>query len=115
MAEHLFCKQAAVSSILTSGSLSKIWYTADSRDAKDSQDLKDSKKRKEIMAKKKKGPRHHVGLQCQKCKAFNYITEYNKVNEQLKEQRSGKKTFPLKKYCNRCRAHTEHKMVKKLK
>lgn len=67
------------------------------------------------MAGKKKGPRQHVGLQCKECGAFNYITQYNKVNEQLKEQRSDGKTFPIKKYCNSCRAHTEHKMVKKLK
>jgi len=67
------------------------------------------------MAKTKKGPRQSVGLQCKKCKAFGYITEYNKNNEQLKKQTSGETTFPLKKYCSVCRAHQEHVMAKKLK
>jgi ribosomal protein L33 len=70
------------------------------------------------MAKAKKGPRQTVGLQCSECKAFNYVTEYNKNNEQLKVQAKGgdnQKTFPLKKYCQRCQKHTEHKMAKKLK
>ena len=67
------------------------------------------------MAKKKKGPRQIVGLQCTKCKAFGYVTEYNKNNEQLKKQSSGKSTFPLKKYCKRCKTHVGHKMMKKLK
>lgn len=67
------------------------------------------------MAKKKKGPRQILGLQCTKCKHQNYVTEYNKNNEQLKKQSSGKTTFPMKKYCRHCRAHTEHKQMKKLK
>lgn len=67
------------------------------------------------MAKKKKGPRQILGLQCTKCKAFGYVTEYNKNNEQLKKQGSGESTFPIKKYCKRCKAHTDHKMMKKLK
>jgi ribosomal protein L33 len=67
------------------------------------------------MAKKKKGPRQAIGLQCSVCKSFNYITEYNKNNEQLKTQTKNEKTFPLNKYCNVCRKHTEHKVAKKLK
>ena len=67
------------------------------------------------MAKKKKGPRQPTGLKCNDCNSFNYITEFSKVNEQLKEQTQNKKTFPLKKYCNVCRKHTLHKVAKKLK
>lgn len=67
------------------------------------------------MAKKKKGPRQAVGLKCSVCGKFNYITEYNKLNEQLKKQTDGKASFPLMKYCPKCRKHTEHKMMKKLK
>jgi len=68
-----------------------------------------------MAAKKKKGPRQITGLYCTKCKSFNYISEYNKVNEQLKKQTTGKSTFPIMKYCKRCKARTEHKMAKKLK
>ncbi len=67
------------------------------------------------MAKKKKGPRQIVGLQCTECKHFGYVTEYNKNNEQLKKQADGEGTFPISKYCQRCRKHTEHKTLKKLK
>lgn len=67
------------------------------------------------MAKKKKGPRQIVGLQCTKCKSFGYITEYNKNNENLMKQTRNETTFPIKKYCNVCRVHTEHKQMKKLK
>ncbi|OGJ37192.1 MAG: 50S ribosomal protein L33 [Candidatus Pacebacteria bacterium RIFOXYB1_FULL_39_46] len=67
------------------------------------------------MAKKKKGPRQIVGLQCIKCKQFGYVTEFNKVNEQLKKQTSNEGTFPISKYCKRCKKHTEHKAMKKLK
>jgi ribosomal protein L33 len=67
------------------------------------------------MAKKKKGPRQAAGLSCSKCGSFNYITEYNKLNEQLKKQTSNEGTFPMNKYCSLCRTHTEHKMAKKLK
>ncbi len=67
------------------------------------------------MASKKKGPRQAVGLQCSVCKAFNYITEYNKNNEQLKKQTDGVTTFPLSKYCKKCRKATDHKAMKKLK
>lgn len=67
------------------------------------------------MAKKKKGPRETVGLQCTQCKQFGYVTEYNKVNEQLKKQTTNEVTFPISKYCKRCQAHTDHKLLKKLK
>ena len=67
------------------------------------------------MAKKKKGPRQLVGLKCSECGAFNYITEYNKNNEQLKKQKNGETSFPIKKYCKVCRKTTVHKVAKKLK
>ncbi|MBD3279871.1 MAG: 50S ribosomal protein L33 [Candidatus Pacebacteria bacterium] len=67
------------------------------------------------MAKKKKGPRQPVGLKCSVCGAFGYITQFNKTNERLKKQTTGKTTFPLKKYCNRCRKATKFKTAKKLK
>lgn len=67
------------------------------------------------MAKKKKGPRQAAGLKCKVCSAFNYITEYNKLNEQLKKQTTDQSTFPLNKYCKRCRKSTPHVMSKKLK
>ncbi len=67
------------------------------------------------MASKKKGPRQLVGLQCSICKSFGYVTEYNKNNEQLKKQTDEKNTFPIKKYCKRCRKHVNFKMMKKLK
>ncbi len=66
------------------------------------------------MAKKKKGPRQAVGLRCEECGAFGYITEFNKLNEQLKKQMGGS-TFPLNKYCSVCKKHTVHKQAKKLK
>lgn len=65
-------------------------------------------------AKKKKGPRQDVGLQCKICKTFGYITDFNKNNEQLKKQ-AGEGTFPLDKYCSKCRKHTAHTLSKKLK
>jgi len=68
------------------------------------------------MAKKsKKGPRQSVGLVCEVCGFFNYVTEYNKNNEQLLNQVKNEKTFPLNKYCNTCKKHTAHKRAKKLK
>ena len=67
------------------------------------------------MAKKKKGPRQPVGLKCKVCGNFNYLTEYNKMNEQLKKQTTDESTFPLHKYCKRCQKSTEHGMMKKLK
>ncbi len=66
------------------------------------------------MASKKKGPRQAVGLQCKECKAFGYVTQYNKLNEQLLKQEGGA-SFPIKKFCSVCRKHTMHSMAKKLK
>lgn len=63
----------------------------------------------------KKGPRQIVGLACTVCGAFNYVTQYNKNNEQLRQQREGDGTFPISKYCSRCNKHTPHKLQKKLK
>ncbi|HCC84366.1 MAG TPA: 50S ribosomal protein L33 [Candidatus Pacebacteria bacterium] len=68
-----------------------------------------------MASKKKKGPRQAVGLQCAECKAFGYVTAYNKNNETLMKQTSGESTFPLSKYCKRCKKHTTHKLMKKLK
>jgi ribosomal protein L33 len=68
-----------------------------------------------MPGKKKKGPRQAVGLQCTVCKAFGYVTDYNKNNETLKKQTTGENTFPLSKYCKKCKKHTEHKLMKKLK
>ncbi len=67
------------------------------------------------MAKKKKGPRQLAGLKCSVCGHFNYVTEFNKLNEDLKKQTQNEETFPLNKYCNVCRKHTSHKQQKKLK
>ena len=67
------------------------------------------------MAKGKKGPRQAAGLVCETCGSFNYITEFNAVNERLKEQTQGEGTFPINKYCNVCRASHPHKLKKKLK
>ena len=67
------------------------------------------------MAKHKKGPRQPVGLKCSVCGAFNYVTEFSKINEQLKTQTKNEKTFPLNKYCKVCRKHTPHQVAKKLK
>lgn len=68
-----------------------------------------------MAGKKKKGPRQAAGLQCTKCKSFGYVTEYNKNNETLKKQTTGESTFPIQKYCKKCKVRTEHKMMKKLK
>lgn len=67
------------------------------------------------MAKAKKGPRQITGLKCSVCGSFNYVTEFNKNNEQLKKQRDGEGTFPIKKYCPKCRKSTDHTTSKKLK
>ncbi|MCH7951126.1 50S ribosomal protein L33 [Patescibacteria group bacterium] len=56
---------------------------------------------------KKKGSRIIIGLKCSECGAFNYITERNKVNTPEK--------LAIRKYCKRCRKHTEHKETSKLK
>jgi len=55
----------------------------------------------------KKGPRQLAGLKCSECKNFNYISERNRTNSPDK--------LELKKYCPRCRKHTLHKEVSKLK
>lgn len=47
-----------------------------------------------------------LAMVCQICKKRNYITSKNKT--EMKEQ------LVLKKYCNRCRKHTEHKETDKL-
>ncbi|NCS97130.1 MAG: 50S ribosomal protein L33 [Candidatus Pacebacteria bacterium] len=66
------------------------------------------------MASKKKGPRQHIGLKCSECSTFGYVTSMNKNNELLKKQ-GGETTFPLSKYCSKCRKHTSHVQSKKLK
>ena len=68
-----------------------------------------------MAVKKKKGPRQIIGLQCSVCKAFGYVTEFNKNNEQLMKQTNDTSTFPLNKYCKVCKKHTSHKQMKKLK
>ena len=67
------------------------------------------------MAKTKKGPRQPICLQCTVCKAFGYVSSYNKNNELLKKQTSGENTFPLNKYCKKCQKRTPHRLMKKLK
>lgn len=67
------------------------------------------------MAKSKKGPRESVGLECTVCGAFNYITEFNKVNEQLKKQQDPNYKFEPRKYCSSCNKAQKHKVKKKLK
>ena len=59
------------------------------------------------MAKKGKGPRGILGLKCSICNAQNYLTQRNRVNSPEK--------LALKKYCPRCRKHTPHKEMSKLK
>jgi len=59
------------------------------------------------MAKSKKGPRQIYGLKCGECSSFNYITERNKVNTPDK--------MTPRKYCKKCKKHTDHKESKKLK
>lgn len=47
-----------------------------------------------------------LAMVCTVCKSQNYITSRNKVNTTEK--------IVLKKYCKRCRKHTEHKEKSKL-
>lgn len=54
----------------------------------------------------KKGSRILVGLTCGVCKNQNYVIEKNKINTT--------QVLKLKKYCNKCKKHTEHKENKKL-
>ena len=42
-----------------------------------------------------------ITLACEVCKERNYVTDKNKSNTRDR--------LELKKYCNRCRAHTAHK------
>jgi len=56
------------------------------------------------MAKKEQ--RILLGMICQVCKSQNYITNRNKLNTTEK--------LVLKKYCRKCRKHTEHKETTKL-
>lgn len=56
------------------------------------------------MAKKEQ--RITIALVCQICKSQNYITSKNKIEQ--------KEKLVLKKYCKKCRKHTEHKETDKL-
>lgn len=56
------------------------------------------------MAKKEQ--RLIVGLICSVCKSQNYVTQRSKLNTPEK--------LTLRKYCRRCRKHTEHKESSKL-
>jgi large subunit ribosomal protein L33 len=55
----------------------------------------------------KKGPRQLIAFKCTVCGSQNYITEKSRVNTPDK--------MTIKKYCRRCRKHTEHKETSKLK
>ena len=52
----------------------------------------------------KKGARIFIQLECKECKSRNYTTNRHRDNPKGK--------ITLKKYCPRCRKHTEHKEVK---
>lgn len=54
----------------------------------------------------KKGSRVLVGLVCTVCKKQNYVAQKNKINTTT--------ALALKKYCNKCKKHTDHKEKKKL-
>lgn len=56
------------------------------------------------MAKKKKGQRDHVALECSACGDRNYRTS---------KQLRGTPKLELSKYCSRCRTHQPHKEKKK--
>lgn len=45
--------------------------------------------------------REKINLTCQTCKNRNYITIKNKKNDPDR--------MTMKKYCNTCKKHTEHK------
>ncbi|MBN2015987.1 50S ribosomal protein L33 [Candidatus Dojkabacteria bacterium] len=53
----------------------------------------------------KKGNRLVVLLECEKCKARNYSTVINRVNQREKK-------LKVKKHCKQCKSHTMHNMVK---
>ena len=48
--------------------------------------------------------REHIVLSCSECKSKNYHTTKNKKTLTTK--------LELKKFCNRCRKHTQHKESK---
>lgn len=54
----------------------------------------------------KKDQRLTLALICTVCKSQNYITYRNKINTTEK--------LVLKKFCRKCRKHTEHKETSKL-
>lgn len=54
----------------------------------------------------KKDQRITLSLNCTVCKSQNYITYRNKINTVEK--------LVLKKYCRKCKKHTEHKESSKL-
>jgi len=58
----------------------------------------------DIMAKKDQ--RLVLAMICTVCKSQNYITSRNKINTTEK--------IVLKKYCRKCRKHTDHKETNKL-
>jgi large subunit ribosomal protein L33 len=58
------------------------------------------------MAKSKKDARIKIGLVCEMCKTFNYITEKNRLET--------KEKIKLQKYCKRCKKHTLHVETQKL-
>jgi large subunit ribosomal protein L33 len=52
----------------------------------------------------KKADRILITLACTQCKERNYHTEKNRKNDSDR--------MALKKYCPRCRVHTEHRETK---
>ena len=56
------------------------------------------------MAKKSKGARQKITLECTECKQRNYDTEKNKKNDNER--------ITLNKYCRFCKKTTEHKETK---
>lgn len=54
----------------------------------------------------KTGATVKLGMLCCVCGRRNYITSKNKLEN--------KEKLTLKKYCRRCRKHTEHKETEKL-
>lgn len=48
-----------------------------------------------------------LGLTCTACKTRGYITSKNKMEN--------KEKLVLSKYCRKCRKHTQHKEIEKLK
>jgi len=57
------------------------------------------------MGKKKAGARGYITLECGTCEERNYRTS--------KKLSGGVPKLELKKFCKRCRAHTDHKERKK--